>query len=263
VEVKPEIIMNLPEIKIEDLLEAGVHFGHNVRRWNPKMEEYIFGVRNNIHIFDLRITAEALNNALVKIHETVSRSGKILFVGTKKQCSEIVKELATINNNFYVNKRWLGGTLTNWKTISNSIDRLNTLDSNLSDPAFTNSVSKKELLQLTREKEKLHLNLGGIKDLNGKPDLIVIFDVLKDKLAVLEAKKLNIPIIGIVDSNANPESIDYIIPGNDDAIRSINIYKNYFQQTIEDAASFQDNLENKIIEPKKIDSEENKNKGDL
>ena len=218
--------MNLPEIKIEDLLEAGVHFGHNVRRWNPKMEEYIFGVRNNIHIFDLRITAEALNNALVKIHETVSRSGKILFVGTKKQCSEIVKELATINNNFYVNKRWLGGTLTNWKTISNSIDRLNTLDSNLSDPAFTNSVSKKELLQLTREKEKLHLNLGGIKDLNGKPDLIVIFDVLKDKLAVLEAKKLNIPIIGIVDSNANPESIDYIIPGNDDAIRSINIYKN-------------------------------------
>ena len=255
--------MNLPEIKIEDLLEAGVHFGHNVRRWNPKMEEYIFGVRNNIHIFDLRITAEALNNALVKIHETVSRSGKILFVGTKKQCSEIVKELATINNNFYVNKRWLGGTLTNWKTISNSIDRLNTLDSNLSDPAFTNSVSKKELLQLTREKEKLHLNLGGIKDLNGKPDLIVIFDVLKDKLAVLEAKKLNIPIIGIVDSNANPESIDYIIPGNDDAIRSINIYKNYFQQTIEDAASFQDNLENKIIEPKKIDSEENKNKGDL
>jgi len=263
VEVKPEIIMNLPEIKIEDLLEAGVHFGHNVRRWNPKMEEYIFGVRNNIHIFDLRITAEALNNALVKIHETVSRSGKILFVGTKKQCSEIVKELATINNNFYVNKRWLGGTLTNWKTISNSIDRLNTLDSNLSDPAFTNSVSKKELLQLTREKEKLHLNLGGIKDLNGKPDLIVIFDVLKDKLAVLEAKKLNIPIIGIVDSNANPESIDYIIPGNDDAIRSINIYKNYFQQTIEDATSFQDNLENKIIEPKKIDSEENKNKGDL
>ena len=255
--------MNLPEIKIEDLLEAGVHFGHNVRRWNPKMEEYIFGVRNNIHIFDLRITAEALNNALVKVHETVSRSGKVLFVGTKKQCSEIVKELATINNNFYVNKRWLGGTLTNWKTISNSIDRLNTLDSNLNDPAFTNSISKKELLQLTREKEKLHLNLGGIKDLNGKPDLIVIFDVLKDKLAVLEAKKLNIPIIGIVDSNANPEAIDYVIPGNDDAIRSINIYKTYFQQTIEDAVSFQDKSENKIIEPKKKDIEENKNEGEL
>ena len=215
--------MNLPDIKIEELLEAGVHFGHNVRRWNPKMEEYIFGVRNNIHIFDLRITAEALNNALLKLHETVSRSGKILFVGTKKQCAEIVKELASLNNDFYVNKRWLGGTLTNWKTISNSIDRLNSLDSNLNDPAFTNSISKKELLQLTREKEKLHLNLGGIKDLNGKPDLIVIFDVIKDKLAVLEAKKLNIPIVGIVDTNADPELIDYIIPGNDDAIRSIEL----------------------------------------
>ena len=255
--------MNLPEIKIEDLLEAGVHFGHNVRRWNPKMEEYIFGVRNNIHIFDLRITSESLNNALVKLHETVSKSGKILFVGTKKQCSETVKELASINNNFYVNKRWLGGTLTNWKTISNSIDRLNTLDTNLNDQAFTNSVSKKELLQLTREKDKLHLNLGGIKDLNGKPDLIVIFDVLKDKLAVLEAKKLNIPIIGIVDSNANPEAIDYIIPGNDDAIRSINIYRNYFQQTIEDAASFVDKSENKKNEPEKIDSTKNKNDGEL
>ena len=255
--------MNLPEIKIEDLLEAGVHFGHNVRRWNPKMEEYIFGVRNNIHIFDLRITAEALNNALVKMHETVSKSGKILFVGTKKQCAEIVQDLATINNNFYVNKRWLGGTLTNWKTISNSIDRLNTLDLNLNDPAFTNSISKKELLQLTREKEKLHLNLGGIKDLNGKPDLIIIFDVLKDKLAVLEAKKLNIPIIGIVDSNANPEAIDYIIPGNDDAIRSINLYKHYFQHTIEDAVSFQDKSENKITDPKKKDSEKNTNQGEL
>ena len=255
--------MNLPEIKIEDLLEAGVHFGHNVRRWNPKMEEYIFGVRNNIHIFDLRITAEALNNALVKMHETVSKSGKILFVGTKKQCAEIVKDLATINNNFYVNKRWLGGTLTNWQTISNSIDRLNTLDLNLNDPAFTNSISKKELLQLTREKEKLHLNLGGIKDLNGKPDLIIIFDVLKDKLAVLEAKKLNIPIIGIVDSNANPEAIDYIIPGNDDAIRSINLYKHYFQHTIEDAVSFQDKSENKLTDPKKIDSEKNTNQGEL
>jgi len=255
--------MNLPEIKIEDLLEAGVHFGHNVRRWNPKMEEYIFGVRNNIHIFDLRITSESLNNALLKLHETVSKSGKVLFVGTKKQCSEIVKELASINNNFYVNKRWLGGTLTNWKTISNSIDRLNTLDTNLNDQAFTNSVSKKELLQLTREKDKLHLNLGGIKDLNGKPDLIVIFDVLKDKLAVLEAKKLNIPIIGIVDSNANPEAIDYVIPGNDDAIRSINIYKNYFQQTIEDAVSFVDKSENKNNEPEKTDSKKNKNDGEL
>ena len=231
--------MNLPEVKIEDLLEAGVHFGHNVRRWNPKMENYIFGVRNNIHIFDLRITLEALNSSLVKIHETVAKSGKILFVGTKKQCAESVRELAESSNNFFVNKRWLGGTLTNWKTISNSINRLNELENTINDPAFINSVSKKELLERSREKEKLHLNLGGIKDLNGKPDLIVIMDVIKDKLAVLEAKKLNIPIVGIVDTNADPELIDYIIPGNDDAIRSINLYKKYFIETINAAQQFE------------------------
>ena len=230
--------MNLPEVKIEDLLEAGVHFGHNVRRWNPKMEDYIFGVRNNIHIFDLRITLEALNNSLTKIHETVSKSGKILFVGTKKQCAESVKELAETTNNFFVNKRWLGGTLTNWKTISNSINRLNELENTINDPAFINSVSKKELLERSREKEKLHLNLGGIKNLNGKPDLIVIMDVIKDKLAVLEAKKLNIPIVGIVDTNADPELIDYVIPGNDDAIRSINLYTKYFLETMNDAQKF-------------------------
>ena len=230
--------MNLPEVKIEDLLEAGVHFGHNVRRWNPKMEDYIFGVRNNIHIFDLRITLEALNNSLVKLHETVSKSGKILFVGTKKQCAESVKELAESTNNFFVNKRWLGGTLTNWKTISNSISRLSELEDTINDPAFTNSVSKKELLERSREKDKLHLNLGGIKNLNGKPDLIVIMDVIKDKLAVLEAKKLNIPIVGIVDTNADPELIDYVIPGNDDAIRSINLYKKYFLETMNDAQQF-------------------------
>ena len=230
--------MNIPEVKIEDLLEAGVHFGHNVRRWNPKMEDYIFGVRNNIHIFDLRITLEALNNSLVKIHETVSKSGKILFVGTKKQCAESVKELAESSNNFFVNKRWLGGTLTNWKTISNSINRLNELENIINDPSFINSVSKKELLERSREKDKLHLNLGGIKDLNGKPDLIIIMDVMKDKLAVLEAKKLNIPIVGIVDTNADPELIDYVIPGNDDAIRSINLYTKYFLDTMNDARQF-------------------------
>jgi len=202
------------------------------------MEDYIFGVRNNIHIFDLRITLEALNSSLLKMHETASKSGKILFVGTKKQCSEVVKELAEESNNFYVNKRWLGGTLTNWKTISNSINRLNELENTINDPAYINSVSKKELLERSREKEKLQLNLGGIKDLNGKPDLIIIFDVVKDKLAVLEAKKLNIPIIGVVDTNADPESIDYVIPGNDDAIRSINIYKKYFLETITDAQQF-------------------------
>jgi len=237
--------MNLPEVKIEDLLESGVHFGHNVRRWNPKMQEYIYGVRNNIHIFDLRITLELLNSALVKIHETVSKSGKILFVGTKKQCSDVVKELAMLNNNFYVNKRWLGGTLTNWKTISNSIKRLDEIELFLKDNESSKNLSKKELLDISREKQKLDLNIGGIRALNGKPDLLVVFDVIKDKIAVREANKLNIPVVAIVDSNADPENIDYIIPGNDDALRSINLYKNYFVQTIEDAVNFQNEISDK------------------
>ncbi len=238
--------MNLPEIKIEDLLESGVHFGHNVRRWNPKMQEYIFGVRNNIHIFDLRITAVAINNALIKVHETIKKSGKILFVGTKKQCEETVKDLAKLNNNFFVNKRWLGGTLTNWNTISNSIKRLDDLESSLNDENFSKNLSKKELLDISREKQKLDLNIGGIRKLNGKPELIVIFDVLKDRIAVREAKKLNIPIIGIVDTNSNPDNIDYVIPGNDDAIRSINLYKKYFMETIIDAMenTIEDKVEN-------------------
>ena len=232
--------MNLPEVKIEDLLESGVHFGHNVRRWNPKMKEYIYGVRNNIHIFDLRITLELLNVALTKIHETVSKSGKILFVGTKKQCSDVVKELAMLNNNFYVNKRWLGGTLTNWKTISNSIKRLDEIELFLKDNDLSKNLSKKELLDISREKQKLELNIGGIRTLNGKPDLLVVFDVIKDKISISEARKLNIPVVAIVDSNADPDNIDYIIPGNDDALRSINLYKNYFLETIQDATNFQD-----------------------
>ena len=237
--------MNLPEVKIEDLLESGVHFGHNVRRWNPKMKEYIYGVRNNIHIFDLRITLELLNTALTKIHETVSKSGKILFVGTKKQCSDVVKELADSNNDFYVNKRWLGGTLTNWKTISNSINRLAEIESFLKDNETSKNLSKKELLDISREKQKLDLNIGGIRNLNGKPDLIIVFDVIKDKIAVREATKLNIPVVAIVDTNADPENIDYIIPGNDDALRSINLYKHYFLETIKDAANFQNNSDEK------------------
>ena len=237
--------MNLPEVKIEDLLESGVHFGHNVRRWNPKMKEYIYGVRNNIHIFDLRITQELLNTALNKIHETVSKSGKILFVGTKKQCSEVVKELALLNNNFYVNKRWLGGTLTNWKTISNSIKRLDEIELFLKDNELSKNLSKKELLDISREKQKLELNIGGIRTLNGKPDLLIVFDVIKDKIAVKEANKLNIPVVAIVDTNADPENIDYVIPGNDDALRSINLYKNYFSETIQDAFNFQGNANDK------------------
>ncbi len=249
--------MNLPEVKIEDLLESGVHFGHNVRRWNPKMKEYIYGVRNSIHIFDLRITLELLNTALTKIHETVSKSGKILFVGTKKQCSDVVKDLAMLNNNFYVNKRWLGGTLTNWKTISNSIKRLDEIELFLKDNEQSKNLSKKELLDISREKQKLDLNIGGIRTLNGKPDLLIVFDVIKDKIAVKEASKLNIPVVAIVDSNADPENIDYIIPGNDDALRSINLYKNYFSETIQDAINFQ-----KEPEIKSNEAKENNNKKD-
>ena len=209
------------------------------------MKEYIYGVRNNIHIFDLRITLELLNAALTKIHETVSKSGKILFVGTKKQWSDVVKELAMLNNNFYVNKRWLGGTLTNWKTISNSIKRLEEIELFLKDNDLSKNLSKKELLDISREKQKLELNIGGIRTLNGKPDLLVVFDVIKDKIAVKEATKLNIPVVAIVDTNADPENIDYIIPGNDDALRSINLYKNYFSETIQDASSFKDSIETK------------------
>ena len=238
--------MNLPQVKIEDLLESGVHFGHNVRRWNPKMKEYIYGVRNNIHIFDLRLTVDLMNVALTKIHEIVSKSGKILFVGTKKQCGETVKEIASINDNFYVNKRWLGGTLTNWNTISNSIKRFEEIETFINDDISSKNISKKELLDITREKQKLELNIGGIRNLNGKPDLLVIFDVLKDRIAVLEANKLNIPVVGIVDSNADPDMIDYVIPGNDDALRSINLYKKYFIETIVDASQFNE---------KKIDKE--------
>ena len=238
--------MNLPEIKLDELLESGVHFGHNVRRWNPKMEQYIYGVRNNIHIFDLRITVDLLNVALTKIHETISKSGKVLFVGTKKQCGEPVKEIANINNNFYVNKRWLGGTLTNWKTISNSIKRLDEIETFLNNENLSNNLSKKELLDISREKQKLELNIGGIRKLNGKPDLVVIFDVLKDRIAVLEAKKLNIPVVGIVDTNADPELIDYIIPGNDDALRSINLYKRYFIETIQDAMDIEEKFKENL-----------------
>jgi len=226
--------MNLPEVTIEQLLESGVHFGHNVRRWNPKMEQYIYGVRNNIHIFDLRTTVPLINAALVRLHETVSKSGKVLFVGTKKQCSAIVKEIALEANQYYINKRWLGGTLTNWKTISKSINRLDELEAILNDDITSESLSKKELLDLSREKEKLLSNIGGIRNLGGKPDLLVIFDIVKDKLAVLEAKKLGIPMIAIADSNSNPDPIDFVIPGNDDSIRSINLYANYFRETLSD-----------------------------
>ena len=227
--------MELPKVEIEQLLEAGVHFGHNIRRWNPKMEQYIFGVRNKIHIIDLRITLPLINNALVKLHEIVSKSGKVLIVGTKKQASDMVESISNETNEYFVNKRWLGGTLTNWKTISNSIKKLEDLEVLLGNNNESTNLSKKELLNLSREKDKLISNIGGIRNLGGKPDVVIVFDVVKDKLAVLESHKLGIPVIGIVDTNSDPENIDFPIPGNDDAIRSINLYAEFFKNTILDA----------------------------
>jgi len=254
--------MNLPEVTIEQLLDAGVHFGHNVRRWNPKMEEYIFGVRNNIHIFDLRKTVPLINSALTKLHDVASKKGKILFVGTKKQCSSIIKEIALANEQFYINKRWLGGTLTNWKTISKSINRLIDLETTLDEANSVQNLSKKELLDLSRERDKLLSNIGGIRNLGGKPDLLVIFDIVKDKLAVLEATKLGIPIIAIADTNSNPDPIDFIIPGNDDAIRSINLYANYFNLTLSDAMEISKDI-SKEKNPENINEDEKINQKDV
>ena len=227
--------MNLPEVTIEQLLEAGIHFGHNTRRWNPKMEQYIFGIRNKIHIIDLRITLPLINNALVKLYEIVSKSGKVLIVGTKKQASTIVGNIASDTQQFFVNKRWLGGTLTNWKTISNSIKKLDEFELILSDKNTNINLSKKELLNIGREKDKLNLNIGGIRNLGGLPDIVIVFDAVKDKLAILESIKLNIPVIAILDTNANPDLIDFPIPGNDDALRSINLYADLFKTTIIEA----------------------------
>ena len=251
--------MNLQNITIEKLLEAGVHFGHNISRWNPKMEQYIFGVRNKIHIIDLRITLLLINAALTKLHEVVSKSGKILIVGTKKQCSSVIKEVSLETQQYYVNKRWLGGTLTNWKTISKSINKLEELENILDDNNSNNNLSKKELLNLSRERDKLISNIGGIRTLEGKPDIVLVFDVVKDKLAVLESRKLNIPVIAIVDTNANPDLIDFPIPGNDDAIRSINLYAELFKETILDAKEHFQNLED---EKAKEDTEVEKLKED-
>ena len=243
--------MELPKIDIEELLEAGVHFGHNVRRWNPKMEQYIFGVRNKIHIIDLRITLPLINSALVKLHDIVSKSGKVLIVGTKKQASAIVESISLETQQYFVNKRWLGGTLTNWKTISNSIKKLDELEILLSNNNESTNLSKKELLNLSREKDKLISNIGGIRNLGGKPDIVVVFDVVKDKLAVLEANKLKIPVIAILDTNSDPDLIEYPIPGNDDAIRSINLYAELFRSTIADAKKNIKHENEKEIEPEK------------
>src|SRR5262249_19990720 len=213
--------MALPAFNMRQLLEAGCHFGHQSHRWNPKMAPYIFGARNNIHIVDLAQTVPMLHQALVKVSDIVAGGGRVLFVGTKRQASEGIADAAKRSAQYYINHRWLGGTLTNWKTVSQSIRRLRQLDDILADPQGR---SKKEVLNLTRERDKLNQSLGGIKDMGGTPDLLVVIDTNKESIPIQEARKLNIPIVAIVDTNCDPDGIDFPVPGNDDAGRAITLY---------------------------------------
>ncbi|HEY2662539.1 MAG TPA: 30S ribosomal protein S2 [Caulobacteraceae bacterium] len=214
--------MALPEFSMRQLLEAGAHFGHQTHRWNPKMERYIFGSRANIHIIDLSQTIPLLHQALVKVREVAASGGRVLFVGTKRQASDPVAGSARRCAQYYVNHRWLGGTLTNWRTISGSIARLRELEGVLAGSG--EGRSKKELLQLTRERDKLELSLGGIKDMGGIPDLMFVIDTNKEGIAIQEARKLNIPVVAILDTNCDPNGITYPIPGNDDAARALQLY---------------------------------------
>ncbi|MCA0422810.1 MAG: 30S ribosomal protein S2 [Proteobacteria bacterium] len=214
--------MALPDVSIRQLLEAGAHFGHQAHRWNPKMAQYIFGVRNKIHIIDLSQSAPMLQRALQAVSDTVARGGRILFVGTKRQAQDAIAESAKRSAQYYVNSRWLGGMLTNWKTISASIQRLRKVDETLASGA--QGLTKKERLMLTREQEKLEKALGGIKDMGGTPDLIFVIDTNKEQLALQEARRLNIPVVAIVDTNCDPDGVTFPVPGNDDAGRAIQLY---------------------------------------
>ncbi len=215
--------MALPEISMRELLEAGAHFGHRTHRWNPKMAPYIYGARNGIHIIDLSQSIPLFHQALVKVRDVVAKGGRVLFVGTKRQASEPIAEAAKNCAQYYINHRWLGGTLTNWKTISNSIRKLRKLEDIL-DSEKADAYTKKELLQLTRQRDKLERALGGIKDMGGIPDIMFVIDTNKEQIAIQEANRLNIPVVAILDTNCDPKGIDYPIPANDDASRAIALY---------------------------------------
>ena len=240
--------MNVPEVDIKQLLEAGVHLGHKTLRWNPKMKRYIFGEKNSIHIIDLTQTVVFLKSALSAVHKCISTGGKILIVSTKKQASEQVSVLAQETGQFFVNYRWLGGMLTNWNTIQNSIKRMKLLETQLSkdDIGFT----KKEILKLGKEKDKLKRSLGGISNMKKVPEMIFIIDTNTESLAVKEAIKLNIPIVAILDSNSDPTGIDFPIPGNDDARRSIDLYCELLKKTVLDGK--------KYIAVKQVNGKDNK-----
>ena len=247
--------MSLPDFSMKELLEAGVHFGHQTHRWNPKMKEFIYGEHNNIHIIDLSQTMGMLRNALTAIREVTQSGGRILFVGTKRQASEIISENASQCAQYYVNHRWLGGTLTNWKTISNTIARLKSIQETLDDEGSA-GLTKKELLKLTRERDKLELSIGGIKNMGSLPDLIFIIDTVREQIAIKEAIKLNIPIAAIIDTNSDPEGITYPIPGNDDSTKSIKLYCDLISQAALDGISvqsqkIQDESQNKKEKPQK------------
>jgi small subunit ribosomal protein S2 len=228
--------MALPDFTMRQLLEAGVHFGHQSHRWNPKMASYIFGVRNKIHIIDLAQTVPMLHRALQAVSDTVARGGRILFVGTKRQASDAVADAAKRSAQYFVNSRWLGGTLTNWKTISHSIARLKQIEEMLASETGTH-YTKKERLTLSREKEKLERSLGGIRDMGGVPDLIFVIDTNKEDIAIKEARRLGIPVAAVIDTNCNPEGITFPIPGNDDAGRAIALYTDLIARAAIDGIS--------------------------
>jgi small subunit ribosomal protein S2 len=233
-EAQPEkdVLMVMPHFSMRQLLEAGVHFGHHTRRWNPKMAPYLFGVRNGIHIIDLEQTVPMLDHAVKAVRDVAAAGGRILFVGTKRAASDKVADAAKRCGQYYVNHRWLGGMLTNWKTISQSIKRLRELDDRLT--SNTQGLTKKELLMLTRDRDKLERALGGIKDMGGQPDILVVIDTLKEQIAIEEANVLNVPVVAVCDSNSDPTNVTYPVPGNDDATRAIAMYCDLFAGAVLD-----------------------------
>ena len=248
--------MKIPNVTIQQLLEAGVHLGHKTLRWNPKMKKYIFGKRDSIHIIDLTQTLELTKVALQKVHDVITNNGKILFVSTKKQASEAIAEVAKETDQYFVNYRWLGGMLTNWGTISNSIKKLKQLEQNL--VAENRGFTKKELLKMSVKKDKLQRSLGGISEMKKIPDLVFIIDTNYESLAIQESVKLGIPIVAILDSNSNPDGINYPIPGNDDARRAIDLYCNLIKETIIAAKKVTTSMDLKSPSENKVQSEKEK-----
>jgi small subunit ribosomal protein S2 len=243
----------MPYVTMREMLEAGVHFGHQTNRWNPKMKPFIFGARNGIYIIDLQQTVPLFDRAYEFLRDTVARGGKVLFVGTKRQAQEIIEASATGANQFYVNNRWLGGTLTNYRTLKSSIDRLKSIDKMEQDGTFE-KLPKKEVLQLQRERKKLNRNLGGIRDMSKLPSALFVVDTRKEHIAVAEARKLGVPVVALVDTNCDPDLADFVIPGNDDAIRAIRI----FVQKAAEACADGDKIHEKDLVTREIEDKEQK-----